>query len=199
MINAFWFDNGETIVVRDNGEECCYSPEEFAEMYGEDALPQKPGEFDEEEFCEEEPDEEKPDKEDHAPTDIDLYYDTLVNFLNSVGSYLHLKKLGVNADEGIFPAQKVVREYGHEGAQFDIELDARKCRYLNYLRKLSDVGDKIGFSPIDEASKRTILSFVANRDRRRYIRDSARVAQKRCDLVSISGLIRRRLELENSK
>lgn len=183
---VFWSDNGETVIVCEDGEHYCYSRGEFIEMYGEDALP--------------DPNVRRDSGEKYYPTDIDNYYDTLVYFLNSVGSYLHFRKLGINADEGIFPVQKVVRDYGYDSPRYDIELDNRKCRYLNYLNELSDIGGKIGFSAIDDdESKKRILAFVKDRDRRRYLRDAARRAKNKCELVSINGLIRKRTELEKSR
>lgn len=184
---SFWADNGETLIVMEDGEHYCYSRGEFIDIYGEEMLPA--------------PNVTKSSlNQEYHSTNIDKYYETLVFFLNAVGSYLHFRKLGANADEGIFPAQKVVRDYGYDNSGYDIELDNRKCRYLNYLQELSDFGGRIGFSDItDDESKKHILSFVKDRDRRRYLRDAARKAQKKGDLISLNGLIRKRMELEKKK
>lgn len=192
MREIFLADDGETVIVSDceaeDEEYFCYSKEELAEMYGEEAIPEPKQEDDEE------------DEEVHVQTNIDVYYDTLVDFLNAVGKYIHLRKLGENADNGTFHAQKVIRDYGYEDAKYDIELDARKCRYLRLLLNLSVAGEKIGFSPIDDdASKQKILRFVKDRDRRRYIRDLTRRCKETCDLISINGMISRRIELEKKK
>lgn len=130
---------------------------------------------------------------------VDNYYQTLLEFFNSIGKYLHLEKLGINAREGVFPAQKVAREYGYDESAYDLELEARKRRYIRLLDELSEIGIKVGFKPISDEGKKKILNFIKDERRRRYVRDVARRCSKKGELVSIAELMQRRYELEKKK
>ena len=130
---------------------------------------------------------------------FDFYYTVMLEFFNAVGSYWHLYKLRMNADEGIFPAQVIARNYQHEGVKCEIELCERERACWDRLDQLSNVGKLAGFLPIDKTGRERIMKFVDDPDRRRYIRDAAKRAQKKGELVSIADLMRKRYALEKKK
>lgn len=130
---------------------------------------------------------------------FDLYYEALYEFLNAVGSYWHLYKLRMNADEGIFPAQVVASEYHHEGAQYEYEIAERETRIWQKMQWLSDIGERVGLKPFNQDGMKKVVNFVNDFDRRRYIRDAAKRAEKKGKLLSAADLMRQRYALEKKR
>ena len=130
---------------------------------------------------------------------FDSYYMVMLEFFNAVGSYWHLYKLSMNADEGIFPAQKIAREYQHEGAKVEMEICERERACWERLDQLSNVGKLVGYLPINKTGCERIMKFVDDPGRRRYVREAAKRAQRKGELVSIADLMRKRYALEKKR
>ena len=195
-MQIYWSDDLENIIIdEESGEQESYSFDEFIELYGEDKIP----ELIPREAQNEVPEEASEELEEPALTETEIYYGVLGYFLNAIGSYLHLKKLGDNADDGVYIAQKVRRDYGLEDVNYDLELEGRKNKYLKYLDRLSEAGTKLGFLPLSMEDRKNILRFLPDVDRRRYVRDTSKRCLKRGEKISILGLIEKRRVLEYEK
>lgn len=130
---------------------------------------------------------------------FDAYYRALLQYFSAIGKFWHLYKLHVNAGNGVYPAQVIAREYNHEGSKYEIEIAERENERWKWIRKVSDLQWRAGLLPFDEEGMKKVMAFLDDADRRRYVRDAARRAEKKGQLVSICDLMRKRYVLENSK
>lgn len=130
---------------------------------------------------------------------FDAYYEMLFRYLRAIGSYWHLYKLRLNADEGVYIAQMVAREYNHEGAQYEIEIAEREGERWRELEQVSALQRRAGILPFNEEGMQKIMKFLDDPDRRRYVRDAAKRAEKKGELVSICDLMRKRYALEKKR
>ena len=130
---------------------------------------------------------------------FEAYYETLLKCLKAIGSYWHLYKLRLNADEGVFPAQKIAREYSHDGAKYEIEIAEREGERWRELKQVSVLQQRAGILPFNDEGMQKVMKFLDDADRRRYVREAAKRASKKGEMVSICDLMRKRYILENLK
>ena len=134
-----------------------------------------------------------------ASTEVGNYYDIFVKYLLAVGYHQAIVKLGINSEDGIYPVKKVARERGYEGANLHREIIKRDNERWERLNNLNYWSQRVGFKPIREVDKERIMKFLEDADRRRYVRDNVRRANRRGELLSIADFISMRLEVEKKK
>ena len=131
---------------------------------------------------------------------LDCYYAILLNFLHVAGDCQHLEKWIGNVENDSYPAKEVAMKYYPGGVvSMEIQLAERERYMWECLDKYSDISRTVGFLPIDQHGKDLIVKFVADAGRRRYVRDGARRAQQRGEIIHIADLMRRRYALERKR
>ncbi|MBQ6409634.1 hypothetical protein IJI18_00025 [Candidatus Saccharibacteria bacterium] len=131
--------------------------------------------------------------------DILRYYGVFLDFLNTVGSYQAILKMGVNVEDGVYPVQKVAYEYGYRGAKLDQTIHERCLAQHERLDNLDYWSQLVGFKPMGPDYKPKIIRFFTPYNRRRYVRDNIKRALKKGELLSVSDFIERRIHLEKEK
>lgn len=108
-------EDGRTVIVLHGDSEEQFTVDEFAEIYGEDAIPI--GKLAGKVFISEEAIEETiKAEENHQKKEMEnikKYYHSFLDFLDAVGAYNHLSKLQSNAAAGVPSVQEVVYNYGY--------------------------------------------------------------------------------------
>lgn len=128
------------------------------------------------------------------------YYAILLEFLHSVGECQHLEKWIDNVKENVYPAKDIALRYYPAGViSMEIQLAEKEWYMWESLNRYSEVSRSVGFLPIDQHGKDLIVKFVADAGRRRYVRDGARRAQQRGEIIHIADLMRRRYALERKR
>ena len=134
-----------------------------------------------------------------APLEVGKYYDAFLEYLTAVGSHQAIVKLGVNAEEGVYPVQKVVREHGYEGVALDQEIIDRNNRRWKKLDNLDYWSKRVGYKPIDSKGKEKVMKFMEDADRRRYVRDNVKRARQTGELFSVADIMVKRYSLEKKR
>ncbi|MBR3324148.1 hypothetical protein IKG24_01235 [Candidatus Saccharibacteria bacterium] len=127
------------------------------------------------------------------------YYEAFLDFLQAVGSYLAIYKMGLNANEGVYPVQKIAYEYGYVGGYMDMEIESRNQKRYRKLDSLDYWSRRVGYLPLSPKDKETVMKFTEDADRRRYLRENVKREMKNCEMFSIDDLVRRRYAVEKKK
>ena len=124
------------------------------------------------------------------------YYETFLDFLDSVGSYLHLYKLRENSDNGTFIAQKICYEYDHPDSHIDQEVQDRDRYRWKKLKELDKASISAGFSPLSRKDKNVFMRFCEDSLRCRWLRARVKHFLKERELISIRDLVVARYKVE---
>ncbi|MBQ3293468.1 hypothetical protein IJG93_04240 [Candidatus Saccharibacteria bacterium] len=130
---------------------------------------------------------------------LQKYYQVFLDFLQVVGAHQSILKLSQNADNGVYPTQKVARDYGYEGAKLDAAIHDRDIERWNKLEELNHWSAKTGLGRMNSEGMERLLKFAEDYDRRRYLKDNIKRAIKKGELLSVRDLMLKRFNLEMKK
>lgn len=124
------------------------------------------------------------------------YYGVLLGFLYAAGTHQAYLKMGINDEEGVYPVQKVLHEYGIRG-RIDEEIRISDNMRQKALENLNQWGQKVGFLPMNVEGKAKVLKFFEDEPRRKYVRNRVQKCFRTGELLSIADLMLMRLKVEN--
>lgn len=123
------------------------------------------------------------------------YYGILLGFLYAVGNHQAYVKMGINDEEGVYPVQKMMHEYGIRG-RIDEEIRISSNIQDITLKNLNKWSQKVGFKPIRESDLPKFVKFCQSEPRRNYIRNRVQKCFRTGELLSIADLVQLRLDVE---
>ncbi|MBR3269880.1 hypothetical protein IKG07_01380 [Candidatus Saccharibacteria bacterium] len=123
------------------------------------------------------------------------YYGVLLGFLYAVGNNQAYIKMGINDEEGVYPVQKMMYDYGISG-RIDEEIRISSSIQDITLKNLNKWSKRVGFKPIRDTDLPKIVKFCQDETRRSYIRNRVQKCFRTGELLSIADLIQLRLDVE---
>ena len=127
--------------------------------------------------------------------DKHCYYGVLLGFLYAVGNHQAYLKMGINDEEGVYPVQEMLHNYGIRG-RIDEEIRISNNMRQKALENLNKWSQKVGFLPINVEGKQKIMKFFEDEPRRKYVRNRVQKCFRTGELLSIADLIAIRLKVE---
>lgn len=123
------------------------------------------------------------------------YYGVLLGFLYAVGNHQAYLKMGINDEEGVFPVQEMLYNYGMRG-RIDEEIRISNNTRQFALESLNKWSQKVGFLPMNSEGKQRVMKFFEDEPRRKYVRNRVQKCFRTGELLSIADLMRLRYEVE---
>lgn len=123
------------------------------------------------------------------------YLGVLLGFLYAMGTHQSYLKMGINDEEGVYPVQKVIHEYGMRG-RIDEEIRISDNMRKKALEILNSWSQRVGFLPMNQEGKDRVIKFFESEPRREYVRTKVQKCFRTGELPSIADLMRMRFEAE---
>lgn len=123
------------------------------------------------------------------------YYGVLLGFLYAVGNHQAYLKMGINDEEGVFPVQEMLHNYGMRG-RIDEEIRISNNARQFALESLNKWSQKVGFLPMNLEGEQRVMKFFEDEPRRKYVRNRVQKCFRTGELLSIADLMRLRYEVE---
>lgn len=123
------------------------------------------------------------------------YYGVLLGFLYAVGNNQAYIKMSINDEEGVYPVQKMMYEYGIKN-KIDEEIHISGNIQDITLKNLNKWSKRVGFKPIRDTDFPKIVKFCQDETRRSYIRNRVQKCFRTGELLSIADFIQLRLDVE---
>ena len=131
---------------------------------------------------------------------VEVYWDTFIDLCDTVGDIISWTAIANNAEDGIYPVQQVVHHYfGHDLTHVDEAIAHARAHARKALRDFEEIGmNKFSFKPMDEAGAIRFKRFLANKDRRRYVKQWAQKYRDRKEVLSAGELMRQSYRKQKS-
>lgn len=126
------------------------------------------------------------------------YYGVLLGFLYAVGSHQAYLKMGINDEEGVYPVQEMLHNYGMRD-RIDEEIRISDNIRQLALENLNKWSQKVGFPPMNEEGKQKVMKFFEDEPRREYTRTRVQKCFRTGELLSIADLMTIRYNVEAKK
>ena len=123
------------------------------------------------------------------------YYGVLLGFLYAVGSHQAYVKMEINDEDGVYPVQKMMHDYGLKG-RLEEEVHVSDKIQWKALENFNKWSQTVGFLPMNEEGMKKVLKFCKSEPRRQYLRNRVQKCFRTGELLSIADLIQIRLDVE---
>ena len=123
------------------------------------------------------------------------YYGVLLGFLYAVGNHQAYLKMGINDEEGVYPVQKMLHEYGMKG-RIDEEIRISNNTRHKALENLDKWSKNVGFLPMSVEGKEKVMKFFEDEPRRDYVRKRVQKCFRTGELLSVADLMKIRYKVE---
>lgn len=130
---------------------------------------------------------------------IHEYYAAMRRFIDRIGDFAWIYKLGENCEKKVYQAEKVRYDYFGTEANMQQEKESRRLDVWAAAKSFNLAAKRVGQPRMSEADTKLLVNFLMDAGNRDYFRQSSKRYEAKFLPVSLETLYEKRKELNHKR